>query len=45
LHLFRTGATDADVIATLVRQFPDASLVDLAQAMDRGRDLYRALSR
>lgn len=45
LHLFRTGATDADVIATLVCEFHDTSIVDLTQAIDRGRQLHRALCR
>lgn len=45
LHLFRNGATDADVIAVLVSDFPNAPIVTLTQAMDRGRDLHHALSR
>jgi len=45
LHLFRTGATDADVIATLVAEFQAAPILQVTQAMDRGRELYQALSR
>jgi len=45
MHLFRTGATDAAVIATLVCEFQAVPMVHLAQAMDRGRQLHRALAR
>jgi hypothetical protein len=45
LHLFRAGAMDADVIATLVAEFQAVPILHLTQAMDRGRELYRALSR
>jgi hypothetical protein len=45
MHLFRSGATDADVIATLVVEFQAAPIIYITQAMDQGRDLYRALSR
>jgi len=45
MHLFRTGATDAAVIATLVCEFQAVPMVHLTQAMDRGRQLHRALAR